>query len=124
MDDVVKAARAARDAAESLREHPNSKTHVKARTMALVTLVKAVEDTFRKEGRPVTGAQTFAAELLGCDRQLINRHMRRAADRGWVETGWRKPRQTEFSEVVEMEHHPAGKPPILPPFSLPEPYAY
>lgn len=135
MDAVTEAVKAAHKASADLTAHPNSKTHVKARTLALVALVKAVEADLRAEGRPVTGAQTTAAELMGCDRQLIHRHMRRAAERGWMETGWRRPRQTEITEVVEMEyHHPAlrtpvditapDKPPILPPFSLPEPYAY
>lgn len=140
MDAVTEAVQAAHDASADLAAHPNSKTHLKARTMALVALVKAVEAARREAGESVTGAQTTATKLMGYkDRQLINRHMRRAAERGWVETGWRRPRQTEITDLVEVEtidptvtmwpadatgETPPDKPPILPPFSLPEPYAY
>lgn len=121
VDAVTKAVQEAHKAAEELRAHPNSKPHIRARTMALVALVKAIEADLRAQGKPVTGAQTFAAERMECDRQLIHRHMRRAADRGWVESGWKRPRrkqppkQTEFADVVDMETIGA---PFLPPFSF------
>lgn len=125
MDNVTKAVLTAHKAAQDLAEHPNSPAHVKARALALVAVVNVCE-----------GSQTLAARAMGYkDRQLINRQVRRALDRGWISretvdgterlaVNRELPRQGEFSEVVEMEHHPAGKPPILPPFSLPDPYAY
>ncbi len=131
MDTIEEALQEARRTARELEGNPNSPTHVKARTMALVGLVAAHEAAGH-----VNGAQTLAARALECDRQLINRHIRRALARGWaghlitagrrrlVVTPDRSPTQTEFSDVVGMEHHPAGKPPELPPFSMPDPYAY
>ena len=136
---IAEAVREARETARALDEHPNSGTHIKARTMALVRLVMAYE-----EAGHVNGAQTLAAGELGCDRQLINRHVRRALARGWashlVTSGRRRLFVTpEFSDVVEMEtidptvtmwpadatgETPPDTPPTLPPFSLPEPYAY
>lgn len=140
MDSVTKAVKAAHKAAESLEEHPNSPGHVKARAMALVAVVNACG-----------GSQTLASRAMGYkDRQLINRQVRRALERGWVsrETVDGKdrlvvnrelPRQTEITDLVEVEtidptvtmwpadatgETPPDKPPILPPFSLPEPYAY
>lgn len=122
---LTKAVRAAHKAAEDLAKHPNHQRRIKARALALVAVVNVCD-----------GSQTEATKAMGYkDRQLINRQVRRAVERGWVSwetvdgrpqlvTNVELPRQTEFSDVVPMEHHPAGKPPILPPFSLPEPYAY
>lgn len=138
--DVENAVMSARKAAASLAAHPNSREHVKARTMALIALVKA----FRDAGHEAP--QTAAADSLGCDRQLIHRHVRRAIVRGWAnsdEAGGYTPRpypgpdsvlrngtpprrrasrrkpvgeQTMFSDVVDMETITTGAPAILPPF--------
>lgn len=140
MDAVTKAVRAAHKAAEDLEAHSNSPAHIKARALALVAVVNACG-----------GSQTLASGAMGYkDRQLINRQVRRALDRGWVSretvdgtdrlvVNRELPRQTEITDLVEVEtidptvtmwpadatgETPPDRPPILPPFSLPEPYAY
>lgn len=116
---------AAHVASRELDAHRNSPTHIKARALALVAVVNACG-----------GSQTVATRVMGYkDRQLIHRQVKRALERGWVVKETvdgverltpvpERYRQTELSEIAAMEHHPAGKPPILPPFSLPDPYAY
>lgn len=124
MDTIDRAVTRAREAAEELSRHPNNRACVRARTMSLVALVRVVQDTGH-----VGSAQTLAAEALGCDRQLIHRHVKRAVDRGWAE--WRPVDgeirlvavnvQGVFSDVVEMET--IGAPmvsPTLPPFTFPQ----
>lgn len=130
---IEKAAENAHRTARALADNPNSKPHIKARTMALVALVAAYEDA----GHAGT-AQTLAAGKLGHDRQLIHRHVKRAVDRGWasVEAVGRTkrlvvnvelpfiPEQTMFSDVVEMEDITAGPAPTLPPFGFRGPPSY
>lgn len=128
VDTIEKAAEEARRAARELSGHPNSKPHIRARTMALVALVAAYEAAGH-----VGEAQTRAALKLGHDRQLIHRHIKRAVDRGWAsveQVGRTKrlvvnrdlppiPRQTEFSDVVDMETITKGQPGNpLPPFGF------
>lgn len=93
-------------AARELGEHPNSPGHVKARTMALVRLVIACDATDH-----TSGGQTLAALALGCDRQLIHRHVTRALTRGWAIYDRRPkllivpepPQQTEITDFCETE---------------------
>lgn len=140
MDNVTKAVLAAHKAAQDLKEHPNSPTHVKARALALTAVVNACG-----------GSQTLASRALGYEnRQLVNRQVRRALDRGWVSretvdgterlvVNRELPAQGEITDLVDVEtidptvtmwsadatgETPPDRPPILPPFSLPDPYAY
>jgi hypothetical protein len=109
---------------DDLKRHPNSKLHIRARTMAFVALVSAFE-----EAGFVARAQTLAAAYIDVDRQLVHRQIKRAIARGWAArtTVHGKdrltvtldlpgpPTQTEFADVVEMETIGA---PFLPPFSF------
>lgn len=150
---MAEAVEAAHKAAADLVRHPNSRTHIKARTMALVDLVCAVEAAQVGPGPGGTGtpagAQTVAAACMGYkDRQLINRHVKRAVERGWASyeqvrghqrlvvnvASKHTSRQTEITDFTEVETiDPTvvmaadDTPPavtFLPPFSLPDPYAY
>jgi hypothetical protein len=126
---VAKAAEAAVRAASDLDRHPNDRARVKARTMSLVALVRAVQDAGH-----VGSAQTLAAETMGYDRQLIHRHVKRALDRGWAE--WRSVDgelrlvsldpmpavQGVFGDVVDMETiGPPAASTVLPPLTFREP---
>lgn len=125
MNPVERAVRAAREAAADLDLNPNNRPRIRARTLSLVALVRVFQD----QGH-VGGAQTLAAEALGCDRQLIHRHVKRALERGWagwesvdgelrlVATGPPPAVQGVFSDVVEMETFGPSDPIVLPPLTF------
>jgi hypothetical protein len=125
---VADAAATAVAATHELDRHPNSPAHVKARTMAVVRLVCALEAAGH-----VADAQTLAAQALGGrPRQVVNRMVTRAIARGWahrdtvdgverltVTLDLPGPTQTEFADVVEMERiGPLPAAVFLPPFEF------